>query len=147
MVKVTKKNRYRVLFLCGTNSCRSQMAEGFMNNLWNNKFEAFSAGASTAKVHPLAIRVMKEIGINISNQYSKLVTKFNGQDFYYVITLCASDPGGICPLFIGNAKTKIDWSFEDPAKAKGTEEEVLKVFRKVRDGIKAALEDLFRDII
>ncbi|MFX1450420.1 MAG: arsenate reductase ArsC [Promethearchaeota archaeon] len=133
-----------MLFLCGSNSCRSQMSEGLVNNLWNDKFEAYSAGATTAEVHPLAIQVMKEIGIDISNQKSKLVTEFNGQDFDYVITLCAGDPGGICPLFIGNAKQTIDWNFPDPARAKGSKKEVLKVFREVRDGIQNALEELFR---
>ncbi len=147
MVKSTKVNKYRVLFLCGSNSCRSQMSEGLVNNLWNDKIKAFSAGATTAEVHPLAIKVMKEIGIDISNQKSKLVTKFNGQDFDYVITLCTGDPGGICPLFIGNSKQKLDWSFTDPARAKGSEEEIIKIFRKVRDGIKTALKELFKDIL
>ena len=135
--------KYRILFLCGTNSCRSQMAEGFINSLMNDKFEAYSAGATIAEVNPNAIKVMKEIGIDISNQKSKLVTKFNGQNFDYVITLCKGDSGGICPLFIGNAKQTIDWAFPDPARAKGSEEEVLKVFREVRDGIKKALKELF----
>jgi len=115
-----------------------------VNNLWYDKFEAYSAGATTAEIHPLAIQVMKEIEIDISNQKSKSVTKFNGQDFDYVITLCAGDPGGICPLFIGNAKNKIDWSFPDPARTKGSKQEVLKVFREVRDGIQNALKELLR---
>ena len=118
------------------------MAEGFVNSLMNDKFEAYSAGATTAEVNPNAIKVMKEIGIDISNHKSKLVTKFNGQNFDYVITLCKGDLGGICPLFIGNTKQTIDWAFTDPAHAKGSEEEILKVFREVRDRIKNALEEL-----
>ncbi len=122
------------------------MAEGFTNFTWKGKIEAYSAGATTAKVNPIAIRVMKEIGIDISNQKSKLVTTFNGQEFDFVITLCKGDIGGVCPLFIGNAKKTLDWSFPDPARAEGSEKEVLNVFREVRDGLKKALEELFTDL-
>ncbi|MHA1384223.1 MAG: arsenate reductase ArsC [Candidatus Helarchaeota archaeon] len=146
MPKNEEDKKYKILFLCGSNSCRSQMAEGFVNNLWNNKFEAYSAGATTTDVNPNAIKVMKEVNIDISNQKSKLVTVFNGQTFDYVITLCKGDLGGVCPLFIGNAKNTIDWRVPDPAKATGSEDEILNVFRKVRDRIKNAIEELIKNL-
>jgi arsenate reductase len=124
----------RVLFLCTGNSCRSQMAEGLLRYFGNDKFEVYSAGLNPSFVHPLAIKVMAEIGIDISNHRSKSVAEFLGQTFDYVITVCDKAKES-CPNFPGEMK-KIHWSFEDPAEASGTEEERLKVFRKVRDKIK-----------
>ncbi len=124
----------KVLFLCTGNSCRSQMAEGLLRHFGNNKFEVFSAGVNPSFVHPLAIKVMKEIGVDISNHRSKSITEFLGQTFDYVITVC-DKAKELCPNFPGQVK-KIHWSFQDPAEANGSEEERLKVFRKVRDEIK-----------
>ncbi len=124
----------KVLFLCTGNSCRSQMAEGLLRYFGNSRFEVYSAGVNPSFVHPLAIKVMKEIGIDISNHRSKSVAEFLGQTFDYVITVCDKAKES-CPNFPGEVK-KIHWSFEDPAEATGTEEERLKVFRKVRDEIK-----------
>ncbi|CUT04804.1 arsenate reductase ArsC [Candidatus Kryptobacter tengchongensis] len=134
----------RVLFLCTGNSCRSQMAEGLLRHLGDNKFEVFSAGTHPSFVHPLAIEAMKEIGIDISNHRSKSVTEFLGQSFDYVITVCDKAKES-CPTFPGETK-RIHWSFEDPAEATGTIEEKMKVFRKVRDEIKEHIISFINEI-
>ena len=124
----------RVLFLCTANSCRSQMAEGLINHFLGDKITAFSAGTEATYVNPIAIQVMKEIGIDISKHQSKNLTAFDGQSFDYVITLCGN-ANETCPLYIGGTK-KTHIGFDDPAKATGTREEVLREFRRVRDEIK-----------
>lgn len=127
----------RVLFLCTANSCRSQMAEGIVNHFLGNRIEAFSAGTMATYVNPRAISVMKEIGIDISGCRSKEMTEFKGQDFDYVITLCDS-AHETCPYFFGGVEiTHI--GFPDPAKAAGSEEEIMAQFRCVRDEIKGKL--------
>ena len=123
-----------ILFLCTGNSCRSQMAEGWACHLHGDKFEAHSAGVKPVELHPLAVRVMKEAGVDISAQKSKPVSALKGLDFDCVITVCDSARES-CPLFPGKTKV-IHHDFEDPAAAKGSEEEVLAVFRRVRDQIK-----------
>ena len=123
----------KVLFLCTHNACRSQMAEGFLNNRAGDRFEVVSAGSQPAEVHPLAVRVMEEIGIDISGQQAKSVMDFIDEGFDYVITLC-DHARKVCPAFPGNYE-KIHWDLEDPAKAEGTEEDKLAVFRQVRNRI------------
>jgi arsenate reductase len=135
----TKK---RVLFLCTANSSRSQMAEGIINHLFRDKIAAFSAGTQATFVNPAAMEVMKEIGINISRNQSKNLTAFDGQSFDYVITLCGS-ANETCPLYIGGTK-KTHIGFDDPAKAQGTKEEILREFRRVRDEIKKKLTVFFQ---
>ncbi|MEW6009390.1 MAG: arsenate reductase ArsC [Candidatus Omnitrophota bacterium] len=125
----------RVLFLCTGNSARSQMAEGFLKALAGEKFEVFSAGVMPIKVSPLAIKVMQEVGVDISKEYSKSVTKFSNQKFDYVITLCDSAKQ-TCPVFGGQYKN-MHWSIEDPNQAFGTQGEQLDFFRKIRDEIRA----------
>ena len=132
----------RVLFLCTANSSRSQMAEGIANHLWSDQMEAFSAGTQASFVNPAAIEVLKEIGIDISKQRSKNLSEFDGQSFDYVITLCGS-ANETCPLYIGGTK-KTHIGFDDPAKAKGTKEEVLREFRRVREEIKEKLTAFFQ---
>jgi arsenate reductase (thioredoxin) len=132
----------RVLFLCTANSCRSQMAEGIINHFFRDNIAAFSAGTEASYVHPTAIEVMKEIGIDISRHQSKNLTAFDGQSFDYVITLCGS-ANEACPLYIGATK-KTHIGFDDPAKARGTKEEILKEFRRVRDEIKEKLTVFFQ---
>lgn len=129
----------RVLFLCTGNSARSQMAEGFLRHMADDKFEIFSAGIKPTQVNPLAIKVMSEVGIDISKHRSKSVMEFIGQKFDYVITVC-DNAKQTCPIFPGNYE-KIHWNLEDPAEATGTEEEKFIVFRKVRDQIKANIEN------
>lgn len=134
-------SKKKILFLCTHNSCRSQMAEGLANYFFSEKLYAQSAGSEPEYVHPLAIKVMKELGIDISSQRSKSVMEFFGQEFDYVITLCELEPGkGSCPAFIGRVGQLLTWKFPDPASAGGSEEQRLKVFRQVRDAIKEKLE-------
>jgi len=129
----------KVLFLCTGNSVRSQMAEALLNHLGSPKWQAQSAGLFPSYVHPLAIRAMEEIGIDISQQSSKSMDQFLTDEFDYVITLCDYIATS-CPVFPGQAR-RIHWSFEDPAGAIGTIEERMVVFRKVRDQIKKRIED------
>ena len=128
----------KVLFLCTGNSVRSQMAEGLLNALGSGHWEAQSAGIISSYVHPLAIQVMQEIGIDISKKTSKSMDQFIKQRFDYVITLC-DEAAKACPSFGGRGK-RLHWPFEDPAAAAGTTEERLAVFRKIRDGIKKKIE-------
>lgn len=123
----------RVLFLCTHNSARSQMAEGLLRH-GGERYEVFSAGTEETQVRPLAIEAMKEIGIDISDQFSKTLDQFVDQRFDYVITVCDS-ANESCPVF-PNAERRLHWSFEDPSAAKGSDEERLKVFRRVRDEIR-----------
>ena len=135
----------RVLFLCIGNSCRSQMAEGFLKHM-RSDMEVESAGSKPCYVNPNAIKVMSDLGIDISNQRSKHVDEFAGQDFDYVITLCAEASDAICPRFPGNAKHMLHWSYPDPVMAQGTDEEVLSVYRNVRDDIKAGIESWIKSL-
>jgi arsenate reductase len=124
----------RVLFLCTHNSARSQMAEGLLRHLAGDRFEAHSAGTEATHVRPLAIRVMDEIGVDISGQESKTLERYLGEPFDYVITVC-DDANEACPFFPGT-KSRLHWSLPDPSAAKGTEEERLEVFRSVRDALR-----------
>lgn len=125
----------RVLFLCTGNSSRSQMAEGFLRNMLGDRFDAFSAGTKPADgVHPLAVKAMSEAGVDISRQRPKPIDAFSGQHFDRVITVCDSARDS-CPFFPGEAR-QVHWSFDDPARAAGSEAEKLAVFRRVRDEIK-----------
>ena len=128
-----KETKKRVLFLCTGNSCRSQMAEGALRELAGHRFEAASAGTTPTRINPTAIRVMAEIGIDISEQRSKSVVEMMGEQFDYVITVC-DGAREACPFFPGGS-TRLHWSFDDPASAAGAEEELLEVFRRVRDEI------------
>lgn len=123
----------KVLFLCTGNSARSQMAEGFLRHMVGDRFEVFSAGVKPTQLNPLAIKVMAEVGIDISKHRSKSAMEFIGQNFDYVITVC-DNAKQTCPAFPGRYE-KIHWSLEDPTQAQGTEEEKLIVFMKVRDKI------------
>jgi len=129
-----------VLFICTHNSARSQMAEGLLRSMYGDKYEVASAGTIASQVNPYAIEVMKEIGIDISNHRSKSIEEFRGKTFDYVITVC-DRANETCPFFPG--KVHIHRNFEDPALATGSDEEKLKVFRKVRDEIRSWIEDVF----
>lgn len=124
----------RVLFLCTGNSARSQMAEGLLRHLAPDKFKVFSAGVNPTEVNPLSIKVMEEVGIDISDQKSKSVKEFLGKSFDYVITVCDSARQA-CPVFPGQY-AQIHWNLEDPAQFQGDEADKLKIFRKVRNQIK-----------
>jgi arsenate reductase len=127
----------KVLFLCTGNSCRSQMAEGFLRTFGGNVYEAHSAGTKPSTVNPLAVEVMREVEIDISGQRSKNVTQYLGQHFPLVITVC-DNAKEHCPIFPGPC-IREHWPFDDPAEATGTKEERLEVFRKVRDEIGARI--------
>ncbi len=131
----------RVLFVCTHNSARSQMAEGFLRNLYGNRYEAYSAGTDRGHVHPLAIKVMAEIGVDISAHRSKSVDKFLASEFDYVITVC-DHAKETCPFFPGG-KQRLHRSFEDPAAFRGPGDEGFGVFARVRDQIKHWIEQTF----
>jgi len=134
--------RARVLFLCTHNSARSQMAEGLLRDLAGDRFEAHSAGTEKTGVRPLAIRAMEEVGVDISGQESKTLARYLREPFHRVITVC-DEANEACPFFPG-AGERLHWSFPDPSKAEGTEEERLGVFRSVRDDIE---ERIRRELI
>lgn len=124
----------RILILCTGNSCRSQMAEGILKSLDSN-LEVYSAGTKPAEnVASMAIEVMKEIGLDISQNYPKLVDDFLAQEFDYVITVCGGAKE-VCPAFIGKVAHRIHIGFDDPAESTGTDEEIISEFRRVRDEI------------
>jgi arsenate reductase len=134
----------RVLFLCTGNSCRSQMAEAIVNTRLGDEWEAFSAGTQPAGyVHPKTIAVLAEIGIDWRGHSSKPADEFRGVPFDLVVTVC-DDAAENCPLWLGQGK-RAHLSFPDPAKATGSEEEVLAVFRAVRDAIAGQVPALLRE--
>ncbi|MFI5221292.1 MAG: arsenate reductase ArsC [Bacteroidia bacterium] len=132
----------RILVLCTGNSCRSQMAQGYLQHFAGNKAEVLSAGIETHGVNPKTIKVMKEDGIDISHHTSNNVSEYKNIDFDFVITVC-DNANELCPVFISsNPKTKkLHHNFPDPAKVKGSEEDILNEFRKVRDEIKGFCRD------
>jgi len=131
----------RILFLCTHNSCRSQMAEALANHFLDNHSRAFSAGTEATQINPLAAQVLTELDIDITPLRSKTMDEFAGHSFDFVITLCA-DANEKCPLFFGGVE-RIHRGFEDPSRLKGSEEEVLPEFRRVRDEIKNWIIDYF----
>ena len=128
----------RVLFVCTHNSARSQMAEGFLNALGSDRFEAQSAGTEARGIHPLAIQAMEEEGIDVATHESKTIDRFIGQPFDLVITVC-DDAAESCPVF-PNARERRHWSFPDPSKADGDPDERFAAFVKVRDSIRERSE-------
>jgi arsenate reductase (thioredoxin) len=124
----------KILVLCTGNSCRSQIAEGYLRQFAGNKAEVFSAGIETHGVNPRAIAIMKEDGIDISHHTSNNMNEYRAIDFDFVITVC-DNAKERCPFFPSSAK-KFHHNFPDPAKAKGTEEEIMQEFRNVREMIK-----------
>jgi arsenate reductase len=134
-----QKMKPTILILCTGNSCRSHLAEGILSAASGNSLNAQSAGSKPAGyVHPLAIQVMKEIGIDISGHRSKHMDEFLQQKIETVITVCGNADQA-CPMFPGQVN-RYHWGFDDPAHATGTDEEKLAVFRRVRDEIKMVFE-------
>lgn len=129
----------KVLVLCTGNSCRSQIAEGYLRHFAGQKAEIFSAGVETHGVNPKAIATMKDDEIDISNHTSNNIDEYSNIDFDFVITVC-DNAKERCPFFPTNAQ-KFHCNFPDPAKASGTDEEIAEEFRKVRQQIKAYCED------
>jgi arsenate reductase (thioredoxin) len=133
----------RVLFLCTHNSARSQMAEGFLRHLDTDRFEVESAGTEETRVNPLAVRVMGEVGVDLSGHRSKTLDRFLDQPWDHVITVC-DHANERCPIFPRSAG-RLHWSFEDPSRATGTEEERLAIFRRIRDEIGTRIKGWLTD--
>lgn len=131
----------KVLFICTHNSARSQMAEGLLNHLYENKYEAFSAGTKPSTVNPYAVKSMAEIGIDISIQRSKGIEEFRGMVFDYVVTVC-DNAKETCPFFPGGRES-LHKSFNDPSGFEGEGDNKLAVFRKVRNEIRDWVKETF----
>ncbi len=134
--------KMRILILCTGNSCRSQMGHGWMQS-FDDTLEVCSAGTEPAYcVNPLAVKVMKEVGIDISRHVPKSVNDYLGQSWDYVITVCGG-ANESCPSFTGTVKHRLHIGFDDPSKVDGTDEFLLSEFRRVRDEIRKSLYDLY----
>ncbi len=131
----------KILFICTHNSARSQMAEGYMNAKYGDRYEVFSGGTEPGQVHPMAIAVMKEIGIDISGHRSKLIDEVFGQGIETVVTVCDSTQKA-CP-FLPGATEEIHQGFPDPAAFTGSDEEIRAGFRRVRDEITRWIDKTF----
>lgn len=134
--------KLKVLFLCVHNSARSQMAEGYLNALAGDRFEAYSAGIEPGTLNPVVVKAMSEEGIDISGKKTKGVFDLykSGAVFSYVITVCDEATAERCPIFPGVTK-RIHWTFPDPSAIGGSEEEKLEGTRRIRDAIKAKIEE------
>ena len=134
-----------ILVLCTGNSCRSQIAEGFLKTLAGESANIYSAGIETHGVNPKAIKTMSEIGIDISTHTSNNIEEYSTVEFTHIITVC-DHAAENCPYFPSGAKRQ-HFNFPDPAKATGTEEEIMDEFRRVRDLIKGYLEDFVKSML
>ena len=139
------KGMKKILVLCTGNSCRSQIAEGYLKHFAGDKALVYSAGIETHGVNPRAIAIMKEDGIDISKHTSNNMEEYRSIGFDHIITVC-DNARECCPVFPSNA-LQFHHNFPDPAKAKGTEEEIMQQFREVRDMIKAYADDFVKENI
>jgi len=136
----------KLLVLCTGNSCRSQMAEGFLKS-FDNRLHVVSAGTKpSTEVHPNAIKVMKQVNIEIENNYPKPVSDFLFTDFDYVITVCGG-ANESCPAFTGKVKNKIHIGFDDPAEATGTKDEIMLEFIRIRNEIEQRVSKFYNEQI
>lgn len=131
--------KHQVLILCTANSARSQMAEGLLRSIANDKIDVYSAGAKPSSVNPFAIQAMQKRGIDITNHTSDSIEKYLSQSFDYIITVC-DHAAESCPIFPGKAH-RIHWGFPDPAAVEGNQDDILASFIKVRDGLEEKLSD------
>jgi len=129
----------KVLFVCTHNAARSQMAEGYMNARYSDRYEAFSAGTAPGTLNPHAVRAMAELGIDISGHRSKDLGEFDEQEMDFLVAVCE---GGICPLFPW-AKEEIHREFRDPSNLTGTDEEIMAGVRRIRDEIIGWIDTAF----
>lgn len=129
-----------VYFLCTGNSCRSQIADGFLKALGGDRYEVKSAGLESHGLNPRAVSVMAEAGVDISSHTSDVIDPETLNRADYVITLCGHADEH-CPVISNPSVTKWHWGFEDPAKATGTEEEIMAQFRVVRDAVKSRIQE------
>tara|TARA_B100001113_G_scaffold189806_1_gene155464 strand:+ start:590 stop:1006 length:417 start_codon:yes stop_codon:yes gene_type:complete len=132
----------KIIFICTGNACRSQIAEGLMRHLASDKFEAYSAGSYPTKVHPAAITVMKEIGIDISSHTSDPISFFTDKDMDIVVSVC-DNAKKACPVFSGRAE-QIHWSVKDPINNWNSSREDLVDFRKTRDELAEKIKNLLK---
>lgn len=135
------EEKKKIIFICTHNSCRSQIAEGLFRHLYGDYYEVYSAGSEPTAINPLAVKAMEEIGIDITNQYSKSINQFLEHKFDYVVTVCDSARSS-CPFF-PNGKHYIHKSFKDPSEISGSGKEKMEAFRKTRDKIEQWLKQLF----
>lgn len=143
---MNKEVSMRILVLCTGNSCRSQMAEGFLK-YFKPEWEVFSAGIDpAAAVSRRAIRVMQEIGIDISRNKPKHIDQFLSQSFDYVVTVC-DHANETCPVFTGKVKNRIHIGFPDPTKMAGEPEEVIREFRRVRDDMNKQFKEFIKSVV
>jgi len=134
-------SKAKVLFLCIGNSARSQMAEAFLKKYGGDRYDAYSTGTEPKGINPYTERVMEEVGVSLSDQYSKHVKEYMGKvHFGYLITVC-SEAEKNCPTVFPSIGQRIHWSFEDPAAFVGTDEEKLAKFREVRDRIERRIKE------
>jgi arsenate reductase (thioredoxin) len=154
-------SKVKVLFLCTHNSARSQMAEGLLRHLYGERYEVFSAGVTPTKVNLLAVKVMAEIGIDISKQHSKSLAEFQGKQINLVVSVCKSSPKTTCALCsspiitskpqiieetLPEAKRYLHNPFSDPSEVEGTDEQKLAAFRRVRDDIRTWIRNYFANL-
>jgi arsenate reductase (thioredoxin) len=136
----------KILILCTGNSCRSQMAHGFLQS-FDNRLKVFSAGTeASGKLNQGAVLVMKEIGLYISHHTSDSIDKYLGEEWDYVITVCGG-ANEVCPAFIGKVKNRLHIGFDDPSHAEGTQEFIKSEFIRVRDEIKTEFEKLYNEVL
>jgi arsenate reductase (thioredoxin) len=136
----------KILILCTGNSCRSQMAHGFLQS-FDNRLKVFSAGTeASGKLNQGAVVAMKEIGIDISHHTSDSIDKYLGEEWDYVITVCGG-ANEVCPAFIGKVKTRLHIGFDDPSHAVGSEEFIKYEFIRVRDEIKSEFTKLYNEVL
>ena len=132
----------KILILCTGNSCRSQMAHGFLQS-FDNRLDVYSAGTKPAeKVNPMAVKVMGEMGIDLSTHSPKSVNLYTGQEWDYVITVCGGASES-CPMFTGKVRNRLHIGFDDPSEAIGTQEFINSEFHRVRDEIKARFYEFY----
>ena len=141
-------NKTRVLFVCNQNSARSQIAEAFLNKLAGDRFEAHSAGLEAGQLHQLAVEVMREAGIDISQNKTKKVFDLfkRGELFAYVIAVCDEATAQKCPVFPGLMADRMSWNIEDPATYTGTHDEKMERMRKLRDAIKEKVVEFAKSL-
>ena len=132
----------KIIFICSGNACRSQISEGLMRSLANEKFEVYSAGAYPTKVHPAAITVMNEVGIDISFHTSDPISLFINESIDIVVTVC-DNANKVCPVFPGKVE-RIHWSIEDPFQRLGSDSGDLVNFRKTREDLTARIKNLIK---
>ena len=132
----------KIIFICTGNACRSQIAEGVMRKLAGDKFDVFSAGSHPSLVHPMSIKVMKEIGIDITSHTSDPISKFLSKNINIVVTVC-DNANKVCPIFPGKVE-RIHWSIKDPFKGWNSQPDDLVNFRKTREDLNARIKNLIK---